>query len=77
VLCVVVVEEAAPPKYKNGSADGPASRDLSRRPAFASVIPRAQWRRQRVDYVDALDGGFKVNNPNAATSCSCGESFSA
>jgi Fe-S cluster assembly iron-binding protein IscA len=28
--------------------------------------------------VDALtDGGFKVKNPNAATSCSCGESFSA
>ena len=31
-----------------------------------------------LDYVDALqDGGFKVKNPNAATSCSCGESFSA
>jgi Fe-S cluster assembly iron-binding protein IscA len=23
------------------------------------------------------DSGFKVNNPNAATTCSCGESFSA
>jgi iron-sulfur cluster assembly protein len=31
-----------------------------------------------LDYVDALqDGGFKVKNPNAATTCSCGESFSA
>ena len=31
-----------------------------------------------LDYHDALqDGGFKVKNPNAATSCSCGESFSA
>jgi iron-sulfur cluster assembly accessory protein len=30
-----------------------------------------------LDYLDALDGGFKVKNPNAATSCSCGESFSA
>ena len=31
-----------------------------------------------LDDVDALqDGGFKVKNPNAATSCSCGESFSA
>ena len=31
-----------------------------------------------LDYVDALQGGgFKVNNPNAATTCSCGESFSA
>ena len=30
-----------------------------------------------LDYLDTLDGGFKVKNPNAATSCSCGESFSA
>jgi iron-sulfur cluster assembly protein len=30
-----------------------------------------------LDYLNTLDGGFKVKNPNAATSCSCGESFSA
>jgi iron-sulfur cluster assembly accessory protein len=31
-----------------------------------------------LDYIDALqDGGFKVHNPNAASTCSCGESFSA
>jgi iron-sulfur cluster assembly protein len=31
-----------------------------------------------LDYIEALqDGGFKVKNPNAATTCSCGESFSA
>jgi iron-sulfur cluster assembly protein len=30
-----------------------------------------------LDYIGSLDGGFKVKNPNAATSCSCGESFSA
>ena len=31
-----------------------------------------------LDFSDALQGGgFKVTNPNAATSCSCGESFSA
>jgi iron-sulfur cluster assembly protein len=30
-----------------------------------------------LDYVDALlAGGFKIKNPNAASSCSCGESFS-
>ena len=32
----------------------------------------------QLDYADKLeDGGFKVNNPNAASTCSCGESFSA
>ena len=31
-----------------------------------------------LDYNSGLeDSGFQVNNPNAATTCSCGESFSA
>ncbi len=31
-----------------------------------------------VDFVEAfINGGFKVRNPNATGSCSCGESFSA
>ncbi len=31
-----------------------------------------------VDYVDSLmGGGFRVENPNATSSCSCGQSFSA
>ncbi len=30
-----------------------------------------------IDYTDRLmGGGFKVNNPNASSSCGCGESFS-
>ena len=29
-----------------------------------------------IDYVDRLmGGGFKINNPNASSSCGCGESF--
>ena len=29
-----------------------------------------------IDYVDKLmGGGFKINNPNTASSCGCGESF--
>ena len=31
-----------------------------------------------VDFLDSMDGsGFKFENPNAATSCGCGNSFSA
>jgi iron-sulfur cluster insertion protein len=31
-----------------------------------------------VDYVDDLNGsGFKINNPNATSTCGCGESFGA
>lgn len=29
-----------------------------------------------IDYVDSMmGGGFKIDNPNAATSCGCGQSF--
>jgi iron-sulfur cluster assembly accessory protein len=31
-----------------------------------------------IDYVDSLQGsGFTFNNPNAKSTCSCGQSFSA
>jgi iron-sulfur cluster assembly protein len=31
----------------------------------------------QIDFVDALiGGGFKIHNPNATATCSCGESFS-
>ena len=31
-----------------------------------------------IDYVDSMmGGGFKIENPNAASSCGCGSSFSA
>jgi iron-sulfur cluster assembly protein len=31
-----------------------------------------------IDFSDALTGGgFKINNPNAHSSCGCGKSFSA
>ena len=31
-----------------------------------------------LDYVDTLqESGFKMKNPNASTTCGCGESFSA
>lgn len=28
-----------------------------------------------VDFVDGLTGGFKINNPNAQSTCGCGQSF--
>ncbi|MBI5064938.1 iron-sulfur cluster insertion protein ErpA [Candidatus Woesearchaeota archaeon] len=31
----------------------------------------------RIDYVDSLQGaGFKISNPNAKSTCGCGQSFS-
>lgn len=69
-------------QYKMDLQDGPASRDILVETAGVRVVvdPKSALyvTGSELDYVDALqDGGFKVKNPNAATSCSCGESFSA
>jgi iron-sulfur cluster assembly accessory protein len=68
-------------QYKMDLQDNPANRDFLVEtggvrvvvdPKRALSVPGSE-----LDYLDALQGGFKVKNPNAATSCSCGESFSA
>jgi iron-sulfur cluster assembly protein len=68
-------------QYKMDLQDGPANRDFLVETGGVRVVvdPKSALyvTGSELDYVDALDGGFKVKNPNAATSCSCGESFSA
>ncbi len=68
-------------QYKMDLQDGPANRDILVETAGVRVVvdPKSALyvTGSELDYVDSLDGGFKVKNPNAATSCSCGESFSA
>ena len=68
-------------QYKMDLQDGPANRDFLVESAGVKVVvdPKSALyvTGSELDYLDALDGGFKVKNPNAATSCSCGESFSA
>lgn len=69
-------------QYKMDLQDGPANRDILVETGGIRVVvdPKSALyvTGSELDYVDALqEGGFKVKNPNAATSCSCGESFSA
>jgi iron-sulfur cluster assembly accessory protein len=68
-------------QYKMDLQDAPANRDFLVESVGVKVVvdPKSALyvTGSELDYVDALDGGFKVKNPNAATSCSCGESFSA
>jgi iron-sulfur cluster assembly accessory protein len=69
-------------QYKMDLQDNPANRDILVESAGVRVVvdPKSALyvTGSELDYLDALtDGGFKVKNPNAATSCSCGESFSA
>src|SRR5436189_3215843 len=68
-------------QYKMDLQDGPANRDFLVETAGVRVVvdPKSALyvTGSELDYEEALDGGFKVHNPNAASSCSCGESFSA
>ena len=68
-------------QYKMDLQDAPANRDILVETAGVRVVvdPKSALyvTGSELDFIDALDGGFKVKNPNAATSCSCGESFSA
>src|ERR1039457_419881 len=68
-------------QYKMDLQDAPANRDFLVETAGVRVVvdPKSALyvTGSELDYLDALTGGFKVKNPNAATSCSCGESFSS
>jgi iron-sulfur cluster assembly accessory protein len=69
-------------QYKMDLQDQPANRDILVESGGIKVVvdPKSALyvTGSELDYIDALqDGGFKVKNPNAASTCSCGESFSA
>jgi iron-sulfur cluster assembly protein len=69
-------------QYKMDLQDAPSTRDILVETSGVRVVvdPKSALyvTGSELDYVEALQGGgFKVTNPNAATSCSCGESFSA
>src|ERR1700690_581888 len=68
-------------QYKMDLQDAPASRDILVESGGVRVVvdPKSALyvAGSEMEYLDALDGRFKVKNPNAATTCSCGESFSA
>ena len=69
-------------QYKMDLQDAPAHRDILVETSGIRVVvdPKSALyvTGSELDFIDALQGGgFKVTNPNAATTCSCGESFSA
>jgi iron-sulfur cluster assembly accessory protein len=69
-------------QYKMSLQSAPAHRDILVETAGVRVVvdPKsaAYVSGCELDYLEALnDGGFKFKNPNAASTCSCGESFSA
>jgi iron-sulfur cluster assembly accessory protein len=69
-------------QYEMDLVDGPKERDIlvESRGVRIVVDPKSALFISgcELDYSDDLQkGGFKVTNPNAVSTCSCGESFSA
>ena len=69
-------------QYKMDLVDGPADRDIMVTSNEVRVVidPKSALfvTGSELDWSDDLQsGGFKVSNPNAEVTCSCGESFAA
>ena len=69
-------------QYKMDLVDGPRDRDIMVTSNGVNVVidPKSALfvSGSELDYSDSLQqGGFKVSNPNAVVTCSCGESFAA
>ena len=69
-------------QYKMDLVDGPAHRDIMVLSNAVRVVidPKSALfvTGSELDFSDDLQsGGFKVSNPNAEVTCSCGESFAA
>lgn len=69
-------------QYKMDLVDGPANRDIMVESNEVRVVidPKSALfvTGSELDFSDDLQqGGFKVSNPNAVVTCSCGESFAA
>ena len=69
-------------QYKMDLVDGPRNRDILVETGEVRVVidPKSALfvSGSELDFSDDLQsGGFKVTNPNATVTCSCGESFAA
>lgn len=69
-------------QYKMDLVDGPANRDIMVTSNEVRVVidPKSALfvTGSELDFSEDLQqGGFKVTNPNAVVTCSCGESFAA
>jgi iron-sulfur cluster assembly accessory protein len=69
-------------QYEMDLVDGPRDRDIMVESGGVRVVidPKSALfvTGSELDYSDDLQsGGFKVKNPNAVVTCSCGESFAA
>lgn len=65
-------------RFEDTHMDGDAIEDRDGVTLFVDEFSAQYLEGAEIDYIDELmGGGFTIHNPNAITSCSCGQSFTA
>jgi iron-sulfur cluster assembly protein len=64
-------------RLEQAESDGDVVLDLDGLTLLVDPVSATMLDGVTIDFVDSLDGsGFKFDNPNAKTTCDCGQSFS-
>lgn len=65
-------------RFEDAQMDGDTIESLEGIRVYIDEFSAQHLEGAQVDYVDELmGGGFTIHNPNAITSCSCGQSFTS
>lgn len=61
--------------FDRGSMEGDHQLDLNGVRVVVDPFSAPYLQGTEIDFVDGLQGGFAINNPNATAACGCGHSF--
>ena len=61
--------------FDSGAAEGDLELTLEGVPVVVDPFSAPKIQGTQIDFVDGLQGGFAINNPNATSGCGCGHSF--
>ena len=62
--------------FDDRQLDGDVSADVKGVPVRVDKMSAPYLRETKIDWVDSLQGaGFAIDNPNAQSTCACGDSF--
>ncbi len=61
--------------FDSGAQEGDHRLDAFGIPVVVDPFSAPKIQGTQIDFVDGLQGGFAINNPNATSGCGCGHSF--
>jgi iron-sulfur cluster assembly accessory protein len=61
--------------FDSGAQEGDHQADAFGVPVVVDPFSAPYLQGTEIDFLDGLQGGFAINNPNASSACGCGHSF--